>query len=249
MGGVQVDIQRLWIAGRESKNLKAGTRGGTYGPIFFFRKGIDMAQGDILRAEFCINVARQPAAFTMGYKIANSGVGNTDNSCVALSQLLQNTDIANLHMFLGNDATWEGWRVSFVRGQDPMPPVWRQIVDSTGQRSSHCIPLVSAMVVRLIQFTLPSKNNGRLYIPGIAEGDTTLSRVTAQNVIDGIRDAINDILVVSGNVGGVDWAFDAQILGGSLQTGFTESTVERISVQPQLGSQRRRRTREHGTFA
>lgn len=207
-----------------------------------------MATGDVLRCEFQFNVARQPCAFTLHYQVDNSGTTNMDDSCFALGQLMQSTEMADFHFNLAGNVTYEGWETRFLRGTDAFGPYRTQILNSTGSRSGHAISQVSSCVVRLQQDTRDSKFNGRIYVPGISEQDTTMSSISAQVVLDGIRDDLLDVLVVSGNVGGVDWAFQQIINGGSKQTGFTETPVTTLQVNSLLGSSRRRLTREFGTI-
>lgn len=207
-----------------------------------------MAQGDLLSVQYQLNVARQPCSFTQHFVVDNSGVGDTDDSCQALGVLLASTEIANLHFHLATNVTYEGWQVRFVRGQDAFGPFRNQALDSTGQRPGPAISQVNSCVVRLLQDSRDSKFNGRVFIPGIAEGDTTESFITAQATLDGIRDDLLDTLLVSGNFGGVAWAFQQVINGGSAATGFTETPVTSVQVNTLLGASRKRLTREYGTI-
>ena len=207
-----------------------------------------MALGDVLRCEFQFNVARQPCAFTLHYQVDNSGTTNMDDSCEALGFLMRSTEMADFHFNLAGNVTYEGWEVRFLRGQDAFGPYREQILDSNGSRNGHAIPQISACVVRLQQDTRDSKYNGRIYVPGISEQDTELSNITSQIVLDGIRDDLLDVLVVSGNHSGVDWAFQQIISGGSKQTGYTETPVTTLQVNSLLGSSRRRLTKEFGTI-
>ncbi len=207
-----------------------------------------MAQNDILRARFLFNVQAQPAAFDLHYKVENSGVTNEDDSCEALSELLELSQMQTFNSILANDVTFEGWRVNFVQGQDAFGPYVSQLASANGARTGHAIPLVSAAVVRLNQQDRPAKHNGRIYVPGISEGDTDKSLLTSVPVIDGIRDRLNDVILVDGVYQSINWAFQMVVRGGTRQAGFVHTPISSVQVQTQLGSQRRRITKEFGTF-
>lgn len=149
---------------------------------------------------------------------------------------------------IAGDATFEGWRVNFVAGQDAFAPKTSQLLSATGARTGHAIPLVSAAVVRLTQSERPAKHNGRIYIPGISENDTDMSRLTAVPVIDGIRTRLQDVILVDGMYQGIQWAFSMVVRGGDRQSGFVNTPITSLQVQTQIGSQRRRITKEFGTF-
>jgi len=207
-----------------------------------------MATGDILRVDCRFNIGRQPAAFGLHYRIDNSGVVATDNATRALASLIAQSELANIHFDLGSDLTFEGFLTRFVSGADPMPKWWIQALDSNGQRAGTCLPQMKACVITLNQASLPAKNNGRVFVPGIAESDCDGSTITFQNVINSLRDRFNDVRIVSGNFDGVDWAFQHVVLGAGNPGAQTVSPVTSVVVRAQLGSQRRRRTREWGTI-
>lgn len=207
-----------------------------------------MAFGDVLQCQFQFNVGRQPAAFTLHYQVDNSGTSNMDDSCEALAILMISTDMADFHFNLASDVTYEGWEVRFVRGTDAFGPFREQALSSTGTRTGKAISQISSGVCRLVQDTRDAKYNGRIFVPGISEADTTMSSISSQPVLDGILEDLLDVVVVSGNYKNVDWAFQQIINGGSKQTGFTETQVTTIQVNPLLGSSRKRLTREFGTI-
>lgn len=203
--------------------------------------------GDTLTVQFKFNVARHPASFSLAYEQTNSGTTASDPTCLGLAEAI-NAEAANMQIFLASDTSYEGFEVRVLRGT-PSPPSFYQYAAKFGSRTGQAIPLVRAANVELIQSDAMNRHNGRIYIPGIAEGDTTINRITGANVITLITSQMNALTTVSYDDGSIVWGFKLVVAErkSASNPNPVNHDVSGFYVREILASQRRRRTNEWGT--
>jgi len=62
---------------------------------------------------------------------------------------------------------------------NPEPKYIEQPLAGVGLRPGPALPANNAVVISIAQGTFPSKSNGRVYVPGVPEPDTTLGTIDA----------------------------------------------------------------------
>jgi hypothetical protein len=135
-----------------------------------------MAQDDIYEVKSHFQNPSSASSVRLYYQeqVARSGVG-TDCSVLAQSWA---TALATLF----RNCLADDWFMTSVVARkvdgDPTPK-WRDDLPvQVGVRAGPALPSNNAMLMQLQQGLFPSSSNGRVFIPGVAEGDTLVGNLT-----------------------------------------------------------------------
>lgn len=211
-----------------------------------------MAQDDIYLASFHFENPSGASSFRLYYQedAVRSGIG-TDTQ--VLSTTLDDKLTPSIRDLMATDFLFTAIIVQKVSGAKEAK-FRTDITTQAGTRVAPSLPANNCIVVGLAQGLFAAKHNGRIFIPGLAEGDTTVGNLTSafagfqlQAFVDAIGVQLEEESAGTGrwNLG----VINGLILNSSppikdWQTAFSQ--VITVSGSPIIGGQKRRQTRVRG---
>ncbi|GAI67285.1 unnamed protein product, partial [marine sediment metagenome] len=134
-------------------------------------------------------------------------------------------------------------------------PKWRaDIATQIGDRSGTPLPANNALLIRLEQGLFPPKSNGRIFIPGISEDDTSVGNITAAFTTTAVIPLLDGLVAQLEEESGGDGRWDLGVISTLVLDAappFKDwdaafSQVFGVSASPIIATQRRRQTRVVG---
>jgi len=211
-----------------------------------------MATEDIYQVQGNFENPSGASSFTLFYEesAVRSGVG-TDNSVLARSW----DDAISPAI---RDVIADDWLFSSVVVRkmvaNPVPKFRLDLATQIGTRTGPSLPANNALLIQLQQGLFPSSSNGRIFIPGVAEGDTDVGNLTAAFTTAAVQPLVDalaaELVEDSGGTG--RWklgVISAKVLNAALP--FKDwagafSEVFGVGGSPIIATQRRRQTRVIG---
>jgi hypothetical protein len=208
-----------------------------------------MAVADVFRAEVNFELPDSPATCHLHYQELNP----TDSGKVATEALadgLYDGWVGNeLPAMMGIEARVTGIRV-YKLGTPVIPPTF-QTLDTPGIRAGETMTAISGVRFGIVQAFFPSKNNGHVTIPGIAEPDcegNTWENLFMIGVVQALAIALGEPIIESPQVGlwrlGVLSREFLKLNPGDYAGAFADATA--ATATPIVGSVRLRRTKRRG---
>lgn len=211
-----------------------------------------MAADDIYEVSVHFENPSGNASFRLYYQeaIIRSGIG-TDTQILA-----QSWDTAltpSLRAAISDD-----WLMSAIvcRKVDPVPEAKFRVdlPAQAGLRTGPGLPANNCLLIGLSQTLFSAKSNGRIFVPGIAEGDTTVGNLTAAYQTGPLLTLVNDLAqqLVEESAGTGRWDLgvvsakirDAALPAKDWPGAF--SPVGTVTGSPIIATQRRRATKVIG---
>lgn len=129
-----------------------------------------MAVGDLFVASITVETAGQSGSFGLGLQLLSADDGGDPSgfAAAAVGQSLVPLYAALLssEVDFGSVQVWPR-----IAGQ--WLPGTTAFINVTGDREGDCLPFVNCALVRLFQSAAGAKRNGRQFVPGLAENDTS----------------------------------------------------------------------------
>jgi hypothetical protein len=215
-------------------------------------KGILMAQDDIYLASFHFENPSGASSFRLYYQedAVRSGVG-TDTQ--VLANTLDDRLTTEITDMIADDFLFTAIVVHKISGDKEAK--WRtDIVAQAGQRVGPSLPSNNCVLIGLSQGLFAAKHNGRIFIPGLAEGDSVVGNLLTayqtgplQAFVDAIADQLAEESAGTGrwNLG----VINTLILNASppikdWQSAFSQ--VITVNGSPIIAGQKRRQTKVRG---
>ncbi len=205
-----------------------------------------MANGDIFQAQVRMNVANQPASFTLGYRETTTTPPANEDSTGALS-IAVGQIMPQFQNWLSEKAFIEAIKTRKLT--TPAEPPSLNILESlNGSVTGDALPLTKAVLINHKQQTANIRSNGKSYLPGFPEsavdGNTMPNSVGA----DAIRGIFDNLLSLSVVVTGDTYTYEMVVVkrapgGGPPAAAYT---VTSNSVPLIIYNQRRRQTSAFG---
>lgn len=229
----------------------------TDGHMFTFCGGFVMPQLDIFRAQFNYENPSGRAAWTVYYRMTELISGNGPETRRLAQSIVaqfgsQIIDILSDDFWFTSVAVRKVFEVGGVLDQEP--PWVENVATQQGTRTGPGLPANNAMIMSLFQGTLPAKNNGRIFLPGIAEGDTDaglLNTAFLTGPVTAFRNTLSQ--PIPEDLGGTgEWelgVISQKILNLTPPTKDWANAflpVTAVALSPIIGTQRRRGTRVVG---
>lgn len=211
-----------------------------------------MAQDDIYQASFHFENPSGASSFRLYYQeeAVRSGVG-TDTQ--VLSTTLEDKLATDLRGMLADDFLFTAIVVHKISGTKEAK-FRTDITTQAGGRTGPSLPANNCILIGLSQGLFPARHNGRIFIPGPAEGDTLIGNLTSA-FQTGPLQAFVDVLAPqleeeSGGTG--RWnlgVINTLVLNSSppikdWQSAFSQ--VISVSGSPIIAGQKRRQTKVRG---
>jgi len=150
-----------------------------------------MAQGDLFRATYEYNVARQPVTISLGFEHLSSTGDVEDELCSLIAIEVAGNFGAQQNLFAG-DVTLEGCTCRKLTGMPAAPgEAYSQTV--AGQFAGQSLPSTKAVMVQHKQMTADVRRNGKSYISGIPESLCEGNNVINQALLDAFIDLFDDL--------------------------------------------------------
>jgi len=211
-----------------------------------------MAADDIYRLQVLMEGPQAPASIRVYYQedLQWDGVGPGTRR---LAQAWDSALSALLRDMIADD--WKVTQIHADKVSGAIEAPWRQsLVTQDGVRVGPSLPSNNAMLLGLQQGLFPPRSNGRLFIPGAAEGDTTVGTLD-DAFVQGAFAAFRDVLIqqLAQESGGAGrWTLgviSVKVL--NLAPPFKDwegafSPVFNASTSPVIATQRRRQTKVRG---
>ena len=140
-----------------------------------------MAADDIYRAQFYFEGPTSGSGFSVYYQedsAATAPTRATESLANSLATALQGPTSA----ILTSEWRFTKIEVHKVNG-DPMPKGFANVLVQQGVYVGNSLPATNSWIIRLIQQKFPQTSNGRVYVPGVPEGASSVGRL-AQAFID-----------------------------------------------------------------
>lgn len=135
-----------------------------------------MAEDNIYHVRVHFEGPSQPASIGIYYQevgLSTAVVGGTQS-------LAESFDLAMTGRYIGLlSEEWQlsGYEVARMDG-DPIAKHLHSMQGRPGQRNGSSLPANNCLLIQLFQVSFPKTSNGRQFIPGLAEGDTDVGRIT-----------------------------------------------------------------------
>lgn len=161
-----------------------------------------MAVDDIYRLQFHYMGISGPASTGLYYKETVLATANgLGNRSLVLSFI-------TTHSLLVRNVLADDWELSAVQSSkvhdDPDPTAQDAPSPQEGTRLGPALPANNCMLLQLFQTTFPRTSDGRMYFPGIAEGDTTVGKLQQtfiDNEVSSLVSALTSPVNESGGTG------------------------------------------------
>ena len=212
-----------------------------------------MASDDIYRIEIHYEGPSQAASTSLYYfedGPRSEGISDTEQ----LNEAFQTAFIQDLRGVLSDDWKLVSSEVHKVFG-NVVPMDLREFSNPAGNRPGPSLPANNAMILSFTQITVPRRANGRVFLPGIAEGDTATG-VLSNAFIIGNANALatrmgNQLSEVGGS--GTWLPIVISATRRDAQPGIKDwpgavGSVISVDVQPLIARQIRRATKVRGVF-
>lgn len=211
-----------------------------------------MAADDIYQVSFHFENPSGASSFRLYYQeeVVRSGVG-TDTQILA--QTIEDKLSLELRGVMSDDYNFTAIVASKVSGDNEAKYVL-DVGTTVGLRVGPGLPSNNAILIGLSQGLFPARHNGRIFIPGPAEGDTLVGNLTAAfqsgpllTLVDALAAQLEEESAGTGrwNLG----VINNNVLNSSppikdWQTAFSQ--VINVSGSPIIAGQKRRQTRVRG---
>lgn len=211
-----------------------------------------MAADDIYQVSAHFENPSGSSSFRLYYQeeVVRSGIG-TDTQ--VLSTTFDDKLTPVIRGLLSDDFEYVSVEVQKVSGTKEAK-FRTDIVTKAGLRTGPSLPANNCILIGLSQGLFPARHNGRIFIPGPAEGDTLIGNLTSafqtgplQAFIDALAPQLEEESAGTGrwNLG----VINGEVLNSSppikdWQTAFSQ--VISVSGSPIIAGQKRRTTRVHG---
>jgi len=212
-----------------------------------------MPLDDIYRADFNFEGPTSVGQFSVHYLEDASSLVDTV-SCRVLAVALQAH--LNVEILAVISARWRFVSVDVNKMfDDPEPRFRADSAASLGTRSVDSLPANNAMLMSLQAAGPSPRSNGRIFIPGIGETDTSVGVLTAA-FLTGFADPLAAKLALtvpedSGGAGRWDPIVISRIILDAAPPAKNWAgaalSVSSVTAQPIIATQRRRTTAVHGT--
>lgn len=212
-----------------------------------------MASDDIYRIEIHYEGPSQAASTSLYFlEDAPRDTGISDTR--TLNETFQTLYTQDLRGVLSDDWKLVSSECHKVFG-NAVPMHLQEFSNPTGNRPGPSLPANNALILAFTQVTFPRRSNGRVFMPGLAEGDTATGVLSNAFLIG----AANALAVRMGNQmnepGGTGvWlpivisATRRDLVPGQKDWPGSVGSVISVDVQPLIGRQVRRSTKVRGVF-
>lgn len=212
-----------------------------------------MASDDIYRIEIHYEGPSQAASTSLYYledAPRSQGISDTEQLNGAFIQGFQQ----DLRGVLSDDWKLVSSECHKVFG-NVVPMDLTEFSNPTGSQPGPSLPANNAMIMSFTQITFPRRSNGRIFLPGIAEGDTATGVLSNAFIIGNANSLASRLGLQLGEQGGTGvWlpivisATRRDAVPGQKDWPGSVGSVISVDVQPLIGRQVRRATKVRGNF-
>lgn len=203
-----------------------------------------MANNDLLLCKLNLNINGNTASMNLHYKITLGG--NAEDPCGALAAGFAGA-LDSLLEAMAENVQLASIDTRVVQGEN-RPPSLGLLAAFQGEGGLEALPLTKAVVIQLQQDQLPGRFNGRLYVPGVAESDTTGNLLSNAGVTSSLNQWMQDVRLITFDSGTDVYEF-LQCIKSAGEGGIVNPRVQTQTISPIIYSQRKRRTEARGVFA
>ena len=211
-----------------------------------------MAVGDIYRLDAYLEAPSGPASFGLYYKEAaiRSGVERDTDS---VAQAWDAANGANLLAILSNDWKSPSIIVRKVFG-DPVPMARNDNGVQIGGVVGPSLPANNAMLVGFHQSLFAASSDGRIFIPGVAEPQTTVGVLNAAFLGGALKTFTDQLITQLAEISAGTGRWDLGVISAKIRDlvppakdwAGAFAPVVSITRNPIIATQRRRQTRVRG---
>jgi hypothetical protein len=211
-----------------------------------------MAQDDIYQASFHFENPSGASSFRLYYQedAVRSGIG-TDTQ--VLSTTLDDALTLLIRGMIADDFLFTAIVVHKVSGA--MEAKFRtDITTQVGLRVGPSLPANNCILIALSQGLFASRHNGRIFIPGPAEGDTLIGNLTAAFQTGPLQDFVDEITTQLAEESGGTGRWNLGVINNNVldssppikdwQSAFSQ--VINVAGSPIIAGQKRRQTKVRG---
>lgn len=205
-----------------------------------------MANGDLFKCTFELNVANHPASFEVGFEQTGE-TGTVADELTALCALAASGDFAGSTAIYADVTTLEAVKCRKLTGA-ANPTAQVKLENVKGATSGDAIPLIKACLCTHKQQTADVRSNGKSYVPGLPEQFVEVDTVQFPPILAAVQSFFDALLQTNAAIpaGTADFRMVVISYPNGRQQPPVGLPVTSNSVSEILFNSQRRRTTEYG---